>query len=244
MKRGVFYETGDKNVRSTELGLTPDIAALAHELKTPLSLIRQLALFANQDYLSDAQKLESIERIAATSDRALRLVGDLTKLFSMRESELAIVETEPVNVVGLCEEVAHELWPLYKAHEKQIEVPMVRGSYIAVGHRELLRRVLLNYADNALKYSNDDSVVRFSVAKSGDQVRVGVRDSGPVLSRSDIDKAVKNASVTGRPLSSGLGLSIAEYFARCMQGGTGTIRHKDGMTFYVAVPLSEQLSLL
>lgn len=244
MKRGDFNVSGSRQARSTELGLSPEVAALAHELKTPLSLIRQLALFANQEHLTINEKQQSLERIAATSERAIRLVGDLTKVFSMKDSELAIVETEPVNVANLCEEVAHELWPLYQAHEKQIEVPSVRGSFIAVGHRELLRRVLLNYADNALKYSDDDSVVKFSLAKRGNRIQVGIRDSGPVLSQSDLARAAKSSSITGRPLSSGLGLGIAEYFAKCMHGKTGSIRHKDGMTFYVSVPSSEQLSLL
>lgn len=242
MKRGVFYNNLGGGARSVETGLTSEAAALAHELKTPLSLIRQLALFAEQEGLADIQKDEALDRIVATSDRALRLVGDLTKVFALRGSEL--VETEPVNVVNLCEEVAHELWPLYKAHDKAIEIPATRGSLIAVGHRELLRRVLLNYADNALKYSEDNSAVRFSLSRSDGQIRVGVRDRGPVLSKTDISKSSKNAPLTGRPLSSGLGLGIAEYFASCMQGKTGSIRHKDGMTFYVSVPSSEQLLLL
>ena len=193
MKRGDFSVNDSRLGRSTEIGLTPEVAALAHELKTPLSLIRQLALFANQDGLSEVQLQQSLERITATTDRAVRLVGDLTKVFSMKDSELVTVDTEPVNVASLCEEVAHELWPLCVANDKQIEIPSVRGPFIAVGHRELLRRVLINYADNAIKYSDDESVVRFSLSRKSGNIRVGVRDSGPILSRSDISRSAKSA---------------------------------------------------
>lgn len=242
MKRGDLYINQEVSSRSMESGLTPDIAALAHELKTPLALIRQLALFAGQDGLTEDERVQAIERISVTGDRTIRLVSDLTKAFALRGSEL--VETEPVNVVSLCEEVAHELWPLYQAYGKDLRVPPVRRAVVAVGHRELLKRVLVNYADNALKYSNDSSVVKFSVLKRDGQVQVGVRDRGPVLSRGDIKRARQEAPLTGRPLSSGLGLGVVEHFARCMQGEVGSVRHRDGMTFFVSIPSSEQLSLL
>jgi integral membrane sensor signal transduction histidine kinase len=50
--------------------------------------------------------------------------------------------------------------------------------------------------------------------------------------------------VRTRPESSGLGIYVANQFARAMNGRIGLIRHRDGLTFYVEMPISRQLSLI
>ena len=79
---------------------------VAHELKAPLSLMRQLAL--SLDYEEDLEGAREVGRqIVATSDRAIRQVNDLTKIARLDE---ALFEMEPVNPRAVCDEVVGELW--------------------------------------------------------------------------------------------------------------------------------------
>ncbi len=231
------------------LGSPAAFMAAAHELKAPLALVRQLSLTLEQGVeLSIAERERVIHQITLTSERALRLTGDLTR--STRDATL--FPLEPINPQQLCEEVAHELTPLFKAHGKVIRVAIRTQPPLLVGNRDLLRRVLLNFGDNALHYAGDDQVVEFrtSAKRGASMVRIAVRDFGPavpmdtwkVLASRLASQAAQ--SIHARPQSSGLGLAIASQFAQMMQSEIGASRHHDGATFYIDLPMSRQLSLL
>jgi K+-sensing histidine kinase KdpD len=227
----------------------PSLVAAAHELKSPLALIRQLSLSLEDDSsLSMSEKQRLLHQITLTIERALRLTSDLTKSVRLRD---ALFEFEPINPMAICEDVVHELQPLFKASSKTIKLVSRRHSLLVVANRDLLRRIILSFSDNALHYASEDSNVHITVSslKSGQTVRLGVRDFGPALSPDalrSLKKKFLNApeSVHSRPQSSGLGIYIASQFAKAMNGEVGAIRHRDGATFYVDLQSSHQLSLL
>jgi K+-sensing histidine kinase KdpD len=223
--------------------------AAAHELKAPLGLIRQLSLMlAEDDDLSPHEYERMLMQITLTSERALRLTSDLTR--SSRQATLFPVE--PINPQQLCEEVAHELSSLYRAHEKSIRVVERNRSPLLVANRDLLRRVLLNFGDNALYYTGDEEIVELKVSalSSKDQVRIGVRDYGPAVPAdawrilAERLKSLAPQPIHARPQSSGLGLWAASQFAIMMNSQIGATRHRDGASFYIDLPMSHQLSLL
>lgn len=226
----------------------PSIIAAAHELKSPLALIRQLSLFA-QDYdLSHDEKNEIIQKIVLTSEKALRLTSDLTKSVNL---DGAMFQLEPINPCQVCEEVIHELSPLFKAYGRNLKLKYHSWSPLVVANRDLLRRVVINFSENALSYCGQSGLVNIMIkeSKSKGLVQIGVRDFGPAIS-SDLLKQIKNklptnsSSVYSRPQSSGLGLYISSKFAELMGGSVGVTRHHDGTTFYINLQLSNQLSLL
>lgn len=218
----------------------------AHELKSPLALIRQLALSVETGQVSVGEMDRLIHQIRLTSERALRLTSDVTR--SARQDTL--FDLEPLNPVSICEEVAHELTPLFKAQGKQIEVSGHARPPLLVANRDLLRRVLLNFGDNALHYAHADAPVTLHIKGRGEYVRIGVRDYGPALPMDTWAKLMERLQtqaaqpVSARPQSSGLGLYIASRFATMMNGEVGATRHRDGVTFYVDMAASRQLSFL
>lgn len=213
------------------------VVGAAHELKAPTALIRQLALELRNSCENETDRL-LVDQIVLTAERSLRLTSNLTKTARLDD---ALFELEPVNALQLCEEVAHEMTPLYAAHGRQIEVRTRRSTPLVIANRELLRRVLLSFADNALHYGGSTSPVRLGVERRASVAQIGVRDQGPLVTQKD---TARSGVITGRPDSSGIGLMIAERFAEVMRSSIGTTRHQDGMTFYVTMPVSEQLSLL
>lgn len=227
--------------------ITP-LTAAAHELKAPLALVRQLSLRLQDEHISDTQKLKLLQQISLTSERALRLTSNLTKVARLED---ALFVLEPINPEQLCRDVVSELTPLFEAYGKKLQVKGRRHPLLLVANRDLLRRILLGFSDNALHYTEPGTAVHLQIRafKKAGIVRIGVRDFGPALSSDMWHKLQKKLDVApqavhARPESSGLGLYIASQFAEAMNGKIGAQRHKDGATFYVELQASSQLSLL
>lgn len=228
-------------------GLSSLVAA-AHELKSPLALVRQLSLMLEDDDVPTAERKKMMRQITLTSERALRLTSDLTK--SVRLTD-AMFELEPINPQQLCKDIVNELTPYFRAHNRKIRLIPNRQSLLLVANRDLLKRVIMNFSDNALHYTESGALIEIKVCthRTGQTVRLGVRDYGPALPNT-VFKSIRNKSVCdatnihSRPQSSGLGLYIASQFADAMNGQIGVTRHHDGVTFYIDLQASRQLSLL
>ncbi len=234
-----------------EPGMTSvsSVVAAAHELKSPFALVRQLLLRLESPDLSDAQREKAVRQALMTAERGLRLTSDITK--AARLDEGALFSLEPVNPEQICQDIVGELTPLFEAHGRTVHVKTRKHPLLLVANRDLLRRILLGFSDNALHYSSAGSPVHMQITalKKAGVVRVGVRDYGPALSSdlwATLQKKIKLAPqpVHARPESSGLGLMLAQQFAEVMNGEIGVVRHKDGATFYVDLQASTQLSLL
>ncbi len=219
----------------------------AHELKSPLSLLRQLALSLESEELSTLERREIASHMKLVSERALRLTTDLTKVQRLEEGLFTL---EPINPQQLCEEVVYELSPLYRACGRELVVAPRKRPLLAIANKDLLRRILLNFADNALYYSDETTPVEVSVSSHhhGETIRLGIRDYGPALPMSAWRSLHSNVrqpeQLHARPSSSGLGLTIARQFAEAMNGTVGATRHRDGATFHVDIHASRQMSLL
>lgn len=225
----------------------PFLVTASHELKAPLALVRQLALALETEKLEEEQA-RLVRQILLTSEQALRLTTDLSRSARLEDS---LFELEPLNPYQICEEVAHEITPLYQAKDREIRVVSRYRPHLVVGNRELLRRIMLNFADNALHYADAATPVELRAAshQHKSHIRLSVRDYGPAVPVDlwrRLQKSLGTARQTlhARPQSSGLGLLVAGQFARAMHGSIGATRHRDGATFYVDIAASTQLSLL
>ena len=216
-------------------------AILAHELKSPLALMRQLALSI------DLEKPDKVERtksqLVSVSERAIRQVNDLTKIARLEDG---LFELEPVSPRALCEDVVRELRYLFRFNHRELEVRYSNKSRLAIANRELLYSVIYNFCLNAMHYSGSETKSLLSIRDRAGRIRVDIRDYGPALPM-DVWRELKRGwlekptSIAMRPGSSGLGLYIATKFARYMHANVGAVRHRDG--FYVELPISRQASL-
>lgn len=222
------------------------IGVAAHELKSPLVLLRQLSLELANSELTEAERTRVVDQMRHISEKALRLTSDLTRT----ESQQSLFTLSPVNPLDVARDVRSELEGLYKAHGRVLKVRRIRHLPPVIANRDLLRRILLNFADNALHYADIEGAVELQAQLLAERsvVRLSVRDYGPHMPRSHWRKLTRTLHegqpVHQRPQSSGLGLYIAHQFATHMNGRIGAIRHQDGASFYVELPVSHQLSLL
>jgi len=232
-------------MESEVFGASSSAIVVAHELKGPLSLSRQLALSLEfEDTLEGAREIG--HQIAATSERALRQVEDLTRIARLDD---ALFEMEPVNPRVVCDEVVAELWRLFRFNRRELQIDYRNKRRLVVANRQLLRSVVYNFCLNAMNYGGEELPSLVSIYERRDKVRINVRDYGPAVPtrvwRQIKDGLVKEPmDIAMRPGSSGLGLYIAAKFAGYMHSDFGLVRHRDGTSFYIDLPVSGQLSLV
>lgn len=214
-------------------------AILAHELKSPLALIRQLTFELNDPSVSAEEKRELTEQIRLTSERALRFASNIAR---SEHGQQELFDTATLSSTAICRQIVEESQPLYKAHGRTFEFRKHSRDYLAVANPDLLHRILMNFADNALEYSDPTSVVEIYIAlqRKREMVRLGVRDRKKALAASR-GKGTIQPKLYDRH---GIGLQVAQGFARQFGGEIGASRHRDGMSFYVDLTLSKQLTLV
>lgn len=218
------------------------ILVAAHELKAPLAVLRQLALS-----LDDADEKNGFIRdeMVSVSERAIKQVNDLVKISRLEEG---LFEMEPVAVRAVCDDVTRELAYLFRFNKRDLFIKYSNRSRLVTANRELLHSVIYNFLLNAMHYSGEETKSELLVGEKGKNVRVEIRDYGPALPI-DVWREMKRGwvkkptSIAMRPGSSGLGLYIASKFARYMCANVGAIRHRDGTSFYVELPISKQMTL-
>lgn len=214
----------------------------AHELKAPLATLRQLALSFDNLNLED-EKLRT--EMVQISDRAIKQVNDLTKISRLEDGLFAM---EPVAVRAVCDDVTRELQTLFKTNHRGLEIKYTNRARLVSANYDLLRSVIYNFLLNAIHYSDESSHSELTVRDEKGKVRVDIRDFGPALP-AHLWREIKRGELDGptsiamRPGSSGLGLYIASKFSHYMHADVGAIRHRDGASFYVSLPVSKQGTL-
>lgn len=229
-----------------EFGALPSITVAAHELKSPLALVRQLSLLLDDEAI-DSDEARAIRRqIQLTSEQALATVTDLSHSANLQPS---LFPLEPVNPLAVCRQIAEEAAPMLQVYGRNVSWPKRRrATSLVLANQKLLSRIMVNFINNAVKYSECTADIVVTMKQRDNMMRLAVRDFGPSMTRAEyrrlVDEMERRKTVKTRPESSGLGMYAASQFAKAMGGVIGLIRHRDGVTFYVDIPVSHQMSLL
>ncbi len=228
-----------------KLSALPSLTVAAHELKSPLSLVRQLSLAISDSNISVNQRESYQHQLIAVADQSIRLVDDLTQAANLQPT---LFPLEPTNPLAVCRSVLYEITPMVRIYDRQIEWPASRSKLLVVANHQLLRRVLTNFIDNAIKYTEPGRAIKVNLKKHSGKIRMSVRDFGPRMSLADYRRLLSELetmkTLRTRPESSGLGVFLAAEFAKAMNSTIGIVRHQDGVTFYIDLPISGQMSLV
>ena len=138
--------------------------------------------------------------------------------------------------------------PLFQFEGRELVATYSNKSRLAAANRELLYSIIYNFCVNAVRYSDQASSSQLSVSDRQNCIRVSVRDFGPALPTKiwrdlQTGQLIQPTAITMRPGSSGLGLYISSQFARHLHAKLGAVRHRDGTSFYIDLPISKQAAL-
>lgn len=183
-------------------------ADAAHELRTPLAAIKVQAQVALRSKNDETTRNHALVGVAKGVDRATHLVEQLLTMARLDpETE---VYGESVKLRNLVIDVAGTT--ASEAVAKNLELMVKDGPEVEIcGNPAMLRILVRNLLDNAVRYTPEHGFVHVNVEKSEGQARLVVEDNGPGLSEEQRKLVTERFSRISRPSGegSGLGLSIA-----------------------------------
>lgn len=211
------------------------LADAAHELRTPLSLMRtRLDLALRRERTVEELKTAVHE----TREEVIRLSNLATRLLDAAALAKAPIEPEPVELVELATEATRALQDAATTAGVTLRLEET-GPVKLAGSKEMLRQALDNLLSNALKVSPSGSAIRVRVTKDERHARLAVIDEGPGIPPEEREAVFEPFHrVRGGPPGTGLGLSIVRDVA-LRHGGRAWIEPTTrGTEVIVAVPLS------
>jgi len=222
------------------------IADASHELRTPVAILRgETEVTLSRADRSPEEYRETLNILRDESQRLARIIEDLFTLTRADAGEYPLTAGD-LYLDELAADVLRRARSLAQA--KNITLSSSIAAELPLRADEaLLRRMLLNLLDNAIKYTADGGAIRLECRRVGEEYKVSVTDTGEGIPaemqqrvferffRADKARSRKDGEHGG----AGLGLSIARWIAEAHQGRVELTRSDaSGSTFTVVLPVT------
>jgi two-component system sensor histidine kinase SenX3 len=220
------------------------VANVSHELKSPVGA---LGILAEAMQLEDEPGVSRrlAERMQTEAFRVARIIDDLLDL-SRIESEEA-PQREPLAVHTVVAQAVERMRPVAELRGITIDVSEGPRRLTVVGDRRQLVSAVHNLLDNAVKYSDDDSVVEVRVRSVADApettwAEVSVEDHGIGIPTRDLERIFERFYRVDRARArdtggTGLGLAIVRHVATNHRGEVSVVSHEgQGSVFTLRLP--------
>jgi len=220
------------------------MADASHELRTPIATTRTAANVAlQQAHRDEPEYRHALAIIEQQAARLSRIVDDLFTL-ARADADTYPLSRQPMYLDEIVEEVVAAGRIVASTRSVQIDCSTVRSASY-VGDEELIRRMVTNLLDNAVRHSQPGSVVTVALRAIDAGYAVTVADRGPGIPAENqphiferfyrVDTARARG---GRDGGAGLGLALVQWVARLHRGDvTLTTSSTEGSTFTVELPV-------
>ena len=191
------------------------IADAAHQMKTPLAGMRMQSELALRQ-LDPDEIHRSLEQVAKSSESATRLVNQLLALARAENQPQAGVAFEPVDLAVLARAVVQDWVQASFSARIDLGFEQPEDAVEIVANPLMLRELLSNLIDNALRYTPAGGSVTVRVRRDGGQAVLEVEDTGPGIApaeRTRVFERFYRILGSGAP-GSGLGLAIVREIAQ------------------------------
>jgi signal transduction histidine kinase len=223
------------------------ISDASHELRTPLTVINGNAQMLQRWGDRDPEILRS--SLSAIADESGRLAGMVSGMLTLAKAESGdAIPKEPLVIERIVDDV------VLHARELALEKGLTLTSHhaggtgtIVVGDPGLLRQLVRNLVDNAIKFTTEGSI-DVHVRRNGETAAIEVTDTGAGIDEGSADRLF-DRFFRGDPAharateGTGLGLAIVRSIAR-VHGGTVRARPRPegGSTFTVTLPIEPEFT--
>ena len=219
------------------------MADASHELRTPVTTTRTAAAVAlQQAHRAEGEYRDTLQIVEAQAARLSRVVDDLFTLARADAGNYPMRLT-PMYLDEVVDDVVRSGRVMAGTRNVSVEATVI-GSAAFTGDEDLIRRMLANLVDNAVRHTPAGSVVRVDLDQTDAGYAIAVKDQGPGVP-ADIRSHIFARFFRGDPRRSrardgaGLGLALARWIARAHGGDVVLARSSPaGSTFVISLPVS------
>jgi two-component system phosphate regulon sensor histidine kinase PhoR len=228
-----------------ERARTEFVATASHELRTPLTSIYGAAqtILGRGERLNESQQMQLMRIIEQESAHLAQVVDQLLVTAQLNRGRLPLSETT-CDISRLARSVV-EAAEARRGEGTELVLDLPEHPVEVACDESLLRRVLVNLVENALKYSPEGGRIDVRVVDEFERVRIEVSDEGLGIPLAEQERIFErfyrlDAGMTRGVGGSGLGLYISREIVTQM-GGTLSVRSTPGAgsTFVVRLPRRE-----
>ena len=191
------------------------VAEAAHELRTPVAVLRSRADVALQRERDPAQYVDALTAVGLEAERMGRIVNDLLTLARADAGERAVVR-QSLFLDDVAIDAVSGVRVLAERRGVELDVREFEEAPV-VADPGLLRQLLVIVLDNAVKFTQPGGRVSLSVRSAGGQASVTVEDTGVGIPPGELpriyDRFYRGDDARRRSDGAGLGLSIAKWIA-------------------------------
>ncbi len=212
----------------------------AHQLRTPLASLQVELEMLQQAHTNEesAHSAASIARVRESVRRLNRLTHQLLSMARAESGQHVLMHASSLDLATLIDDQLDD-W-LNRADAKHLDLGIERESAPVFGDPLLLRELIANLIDNALKYTPDGGEITLRCVTHDDRIELSVCDSGPGIPKDARESVFERFfRLPDAPASgSGLGLPIAREIAHAHQGSIHISDNPDGRgaCFTVCLP--------
>lgn len=222
---------------------------IVHDLRTPLTAMK-LSLDMLQRSVQDSNGVAKNERFIQSANRStatmLQLVEQLLDVAQLEAGQLKL-NLDKHSLITLLQTKADDFQPLLLSNEKRLKLILPDNLPSVCIDAELIKRVLDNLLNNALKYTVSGGEISLRLQQKDEVVQVAVSDNGQGVEQSEaeriFDKFYQARDKQGKPLrqGNGLGLSFCKMVVEAHNGRIWLESEPErGSTFYFTLPLQFQ----
>jgi len=216
------------------------LANISHELRTPLVGILGYSEILMKE-LKDEEYVKMARRIQSSGTRLLETLN-LILDFAKTETEKITLNIESLNVSEIVNDVSDLFRPMAEKKGLLMKVTGAGKPVYADTDERLLRQIVNNLVNNAVKYTNTGSI-EISIKKEGEMLALVVTDTGIGIMKDKIDNIFEeygqvSAGYHKEFIGSGLGLTLVKRYTTVMNGDIKvSSEYGKGTQFTVRLPL-------